>query len=52
VFALAIFLLIQVPLSTFWLRRFKMGPMEYLWRVLTYGRASVRAGVPTSPATV
>ena len=52
VFAIAIFLLIQVPLSAFWLRRFKMGPMEYLWRVLTYGRASVRAGAPTSPATV
>jgi uncharacterized protein len=41
VLAIGIFLLIQVPLSAFWLRRFKMGPMEYLWRVLTYGRASL-----------
>jgi uncharacterized protein len=41
VFAVAIYFLIQVPLSRLWLARFKMGPMEYLWRVLTYGRASL-----------
>jgi uncharacterized protein len=51
VFAFAVFFLIQVPLSAFVLRRFKMGPMEYLWRVLTYGRASLRADAPASPAT-
>jgi len=39
--ALAIFFGIQVPLSHLWLRRFRLGPMEYLWRVLTYGRAAV-----------
>lgn len=41
VLAVAIFFLIQVPLSAWWLNRFRYGPMEYLWRVLTYGRAAV-----------
>jgi uncharacterized protein len=36
--AFAIFFLIQVPLSGFLLRRFEYGPLEYVWRVLTYGR--------------
>jgi uncharacterized protein len=40
--AVGIFFLIQVPLSRLWLQRFAMGPMEYLWRVLTYGRAPLR----------
>jgi len=38
VISLAIFFVIQAPLSRLWLSRFQMGPMEYLWRVLTYGR--------------
>jgi len=38
-----VFFAIQVPLSRFWLRRFSTGPMEYLWRVLTYGRAALSA---------
>ena len=29
---------IQVPLSVWWLRRFSFGPVEWLWRSLTYGR--------------
>jgi len=29
---------LQIPLSVVWLRRFRFGPMEWLWRVLTYGR--------------
>jgi uncharacterized protein len=41
--ALVVFFAIQVPLSRFWLRRFSSGPMEYLWRVLTYGRAALSA---------
>ena len=41
--ALAIFFVIQVPLSRWWLARFQLGPMEYLWRVLTYGREALRA---------
>jgi uncharacterized protein len=36
--AFAIFFLVQVPLSILWLRGFNYGPLEYLWRVLTYGR--------------
>jgi len=29
-------LLIQIPLSVWWLRRFRFGPVEWLWRSLTY----------------
>jgi uncharacterized protein len=29
---------IQVLVSTLWLRRFRYGPMEWLWRSLTYGQ--------------
>lgn len=36
--AFAIFFGIQIPLSVFWFRRFAYGPMEYLWRLLSYGR--------------
>jgi len=28
--------LIQMPLSVWWLRRFQFGPIEWLWRSLTY----------------
>jgi uncharacterized protein len=30
--------LIQIPLSVWWLRRFQFGPIEWLWRSLTYGQ--------------
>lgn len=36
--ALAIFAL-QIPFSHWWLRRFPIGPAEWLWRRLTYGQA-------------
>jgi len=36
--AVGIFFMIQVPLSVLWLRRFEYGPLEYAWRVATYGR--------------
>ncbi|HKU13393.1 MAG TPA: DUF418 domain-containing protein [Steroidobacteraceae bacterium] len=39
--AVAIFFVVQVPLSRWWLSRFQLGPMEYLWRVLTYGRGAL-----------
>jgi uncharacterized protein len=39
VLALAIFFLVQIPLSVWWLARYQYGLMEYLWRYLTYGRA-------------
>jgi uncharacterized protein len=35
--ALAVWSL-QVPLSVWWLRRYRFGPAEWLWRSLTYGR--------------
>ena len=28
---------IQIPLSVLWLTRYRYGPVEWLWRVLTYG---------------
>jgi uncharacterized protein len=40
--AFALFFVVQVPLSTLWLRHFDMGPMEFLWRKLTYGQASLK----------
>lgn len=50
VIAVAIFFVIQVPLSRWWLSRFQVGPMEYLWRVLTYGRGAVHAtAMPGAP---
>jgi uncharacterized protein len=33
---IAIFLL-QIPLSNIWLKHFRYGPLEWLWRSLTYG---------------
>ncbi len=35
--AAAVFL-IQIPLSLLWLRLFRFGPLEWIWRMLTYGR--------------
>lgn len=32
----------QLALSALWLRHFRAGPMEKLWRVLTYGRRRAR----------
>ncbi len=29
--------MIQVPLSVLWLRHFRFGPIEWIWRTLTYG---------------
>jgi uncharacterized protein len=29
---------VQMVLSSWWLGRFRFGPMEWLWRLLTYGR--------------
>ena len=30
---------IQMAASTWWLKRYRFGPVEWLWRTLTYGRA-------------
>jgi uncharacterized protein len=40
--ALVIFIAVQIPLSAWWLERHPLGPMEYLWRWLTYGRSGMR----------
>jgi uncharacterized protein len=48
--AVGIFFLVQVPLSCAWLARFSMGPMEYVWRLLTYGRASMKKGIAANEA--
>jgi uncharacterized protein len=40
--SLAIFFLVQVPWSAWWLKRHERGPMEALWARLTYGRAHVQ----------
>ena len=29
---------LQIVVSTFWLRYFSFGPLEWIWRMLTYGR--------------
>lgn len=29
---------VQIPLSNWWLSRYRMGPLEWLWRTLTYGK--------------
>jgi uncharacterized protein len=29
---------VQVPLSVWWLRRFRFGPMEWVWSSMTYGK--------------
>ena len=47
VLAVAIFFLIQVPLTRWWLSRYPRGPMEHLWRVLTYGRSALRSAAPS-----
>ncbi|MEP7330179.1 MAG: DUF418 domain-containing protein [Betaproteobacteria bacterium] len=37
VIAFAIYFVIQVPLSVWWFKHHRYGPLEYAWRVLTYG---------------
>lgn len=37
VFTVVIFAL-QIPLSNWWVKHFRFGPLEWLWRCLTYGQ--------------
>ena len=39
----ALIYLAQMAISPLWLSRFRMGPMEWLWRRLTYGRLDAAA---------
>jgi uncharacterized protein len=48
--AFAIFFGLQVPFSVLWFRRFAYGPLEYLWRLASYGRRPVP--VPEETAAV
>ncbi|HWH84642.1 MAG TPA: DUF418 domain-containing protein [Burkholderiaceae bacterium] len=50
VLALAIFWLVQVPLSAWWLARHERGPMEALWARLTYGPRGDTAAAPLPAA--
>ena len=36
---------VQVPASSWWLRRFRFGPVEWIWRSLTYGRPQPMRGM-------
>lgn len=41
--------LVQIPLSVYWLRYFRYGPLEWLWRCVTYRRvAPLRAQTPAA----
>jgi uncharacterized protein len=46
---------VQIPLSRYWLARFRFGPVEWLWRSMTYGsfqpmRRTVPSAGPSSGA--
>ncbi|HET9865348.1 MAG TPA: DUF418 domain-containing protein [Steroidobacteraceae bacterium] len=41
--AVSIFFLVQVPFSQWWLARHELGPLEWVWRRLTYGSGFTRA---------
>jgi len=38
----AVIIAVQIPLSAWWLSRFRFGPVEWIWRRLTYGAAAMR----------
>ncbi len=48
--AFAIFA-VQVAYSAWWMARFRFGPMEWLWRTLTYGKAPAMLA-PAAPPLV
>ncbi|HET9862847.1 MAG TPA: DUF418 domain-containing protein [Steroidobacteraceae bacterium] len=44
------FFIVQIAISSWWLRHFAMGPVEWLWRSLTYLKLQPLAR-PALPAT-
>lgn len=44
------FFVFQIFFAHWWLRRFDLGPFEWLWRALTYFKLRPNARVQTSPA--
>ena len=46
--------LVQIPLSAWWLSRARFGPVEWIWRRLTYGQSIplMRRGVEQRPAAI
>jgi uncharacterized protein len=48
--ALAIFFALQVPLSVLWFRRYSYGPLEYAWRLASYGRRPSAAVARAAPS--
>jgi len=40
---------VQMAASVWWLRRYRFGPAEWLWRTLTYGRAPAMRVEPARP---
>jgi uncharacterized protein len=39
---------VQIPLSAWWLKRFRFGPFEWLWRTLSYMKPQPMLRVPVS----
>ncbi len=37
---------VQLPLSQWWLRHFRFGPLEWVWRSLTYGKPQTMRLLP------
>jgi uncharacterized protein len=42
---------VQVPYSAWWMARFRFGPMEWLWRTLTYGKVPAMLAPAALPQT-
>ena len=40
---------VQVAYSAWWMARFRFGPMEWLWRTLTYGKAPAMLAPAATP---
>ncbi len=43
---------VQVAYSAWWMARFRFGPMEWLWRTLTYGKAPAMLAPAAPPLAV